>query len=83
MDDCANPVCRFSPEGAACDSPGQRPGDWQAGYGAFSIGESGVPALKGYIAGQKERHRTRTFQQEFRAFLSKYNVAFDERYVWD
>jgi putative transposase len=56
---------------------------WQAGYGAFSIGESGVAACKQYIAGQKEHHRVKTFQEEFRAFLKKYNVEYDERYVWD
>jgi REP element-mobilizing transposase RayT len=56
---------------------------WQAGYGAFSIGQSGVPALRQYIARQKEHHRTRTFQDEFRALLRKYEIEFDERYVWD
>jgi putative transposase len=56
---------------------------WQAGYGAFSIGRSNVEALKKYIAGQKEHHRRRTFEDEYRAFLEKYGVDFDERYVWD
>jgi REP element-mobilizing transposase RayT len=56
---------------------------WQAGYGAFSIGESGVRALKEYIAKQKEHHRKKTFQEEFRAFLAKYEIEYDERYVWD
>ena len=42
---------------------------WQAGYGAFSIGQSGVNALKIYIANQKEHHRIKTFQDEFREFL--------------
>jgi len=56
---------------------------WQNGYGAFSIGESGVAGLKEYIANQKERHREKTFQDEYRAFLKLYNVEYDERYVWD
>jgi REP element-mobilizing transposase RayT len=56
---------------------------WQAGYGAFSIGQSNVAALKRYIAEQKEHHRRRTFEEEYRNFLAKYGVAFDERYVWD
>jgi putative transposase len=55
---------------------------WQEGYGAFTIGESQVDDLKGYIARQKERHRTATFEEEFVAFLKKYNVPYDERYVW-
>ncbi len=56
---------------------------WQGGYGAFSIGESGVAALRRYIARQKQHHQTRTFQDEFRSLLQKYGIAFDERYVWD
>ncbi|MBI2805113.1 MAG: IS200/IS605 family transposase [Planctomycetes bacterium] len=56
---------------------------WQSGYGAFSIGQSGIGGVKKYIANQKEHHRTRTFQEEFREFLNRYEIAFDERYVWD
>lgn len=56
---------------------------WQAGYGAFSIGQSSVVDLKRYIANQKNHHRRRSFQDEYRALLKKYNVEFDERYVWD
>jgi len=56
---------------------------WQNGYGAFSIGESGVAALKSYIAGQKEHHRKTSFQDEYRAFMAKYRIDYDERYVWD
>jgi hypothetical protein len=36
-----------------------------------------------YIDNQHEHHRKRTFQQEYRAFLKKYEVEYDERYVWD
>lgn len=56
---------------------------WQAGYGAFSIGQSQVDAVREYIAGQEERHRVQSFQDEYRAFLRKYRIALDERYVWD
>ena len=56
---------------------------WQAGYGAFSIGQSNVKAVRKYIANQKEHHSHRTFQDEYRALLKKYNVQYDERYVWD
>ena len=56
---------------------------WQGGYGAFSIGQSQLARLKRYIAGQKEHHRQKTFQEEFREFLEKYGVDYDERYVWD
>ena len=56
---------------------------WQDGYGAFSIGESNVPALKQYIAGQKEKHRKKSFENELVEFLRKYGIAYDEKYVWD
>ncbi|MFW6163417.1 MAG: IS200/IS605 family transposase [Planctomycetota bacterium] len=56
---------------------------WQAGYGAFSIGQSGLAALQAYIARQKDHHRRRDFKAEFRALLEKYEVAYDERYVWE
>jgi putative transposase len=56
---------------------------WQGGYGAFSVSQSVVQEVKHYIANQKQHHRTMTFQDEFRALLKKYEVEYDERYVWD
>ncbi len=56
---------------------------WQNGYGAFSIGQSQLDIVKKYIAGQNEHHRVRTFQEEFHEFLKRYEIQFDERYVWD
>jgi REP element-mobilizing transposase RayT len=56
---------------------------WQNGYGIFSIGYSQVEEVRKYIAGQEEHHRTISFQDEFRKFLERYAVGFDERYVWD
>jgi len=56
---------------------------WQDGYGAFSINPSEVEVVVAYIANQKEHHQHKTFQEEYRAFLNKYQVAYDERYVWD
>ena len=56
---------------------------WQAGYGAFAVSESNVAAVRQYIATQEEHHRKISFQDEYRAFLTKHNIAFDDRYVWD
>jgi hypothetical protein len=42
-----------------------------------------MDALVEYVANQEERHRKRSFQDEFRALLKRYGVEFDERYVWD
>ncbi len=55
---------------------------WQDGYGAFSIGESQVAAVTDYIRGQKERHKTMTFEDELTALANRYGVAFDPRYLW-
>ena len=56
---------------------------WQKGYGAFSIGQSNAAALKRYIRNQKHHHRRVSFQDEYRDFLKRYEIEFDERYVWD
>lgn len=60
-----------------------RPFGWQNGYGAFSVSPSSVPAVRGYIVVQEKRHRKTTFKQEFLAFLKKYEVAYDKRYIWN
>jgi REP element-mobilizing transposase RayT len=56
---------------------------WQDDYGAFSVNPSEVEVVVNYIANQKEHHSKKTFQDEYRAFLKKYQVEYDERYVWD
>jgi putative transposase len=56
---------------------------WQQGYGAFSVGMSQKETLLHYIDTQEEHHRTRPFQDEYRDFLKKYGIDYDERYVWD
>jgi putative transposase len=56
---------------------------WQTGYGVFSVSESNVAEVVQYIASQEEHHKTRSFQEEFLAFLKKNNVTYDERYIWD
>jgi len=56
---------------------------WQSGYGAFSVSQSNVAAVRAYIVGQDDHHRKMTFQDEFRALLKKHGIEFDEKYVWD
>lgn len=56
---------------------------WQAGYGGFSVSESNVPKVANYIRGQEVHHRAKTFKEEYREFLAKHNIQYDERYVWD
>ena len=56
---------------------------WQTGYGAFAVSYSTLAAVKRYLARQEEHHRKLTFQDEFREFLRKHELEWDERYVWD
>ncbi len=56
---------------------------WQDGYGAFSVNPSEVDVVIAYIEHQHEHHDRKSFQTEYRAFLKKYQVEFDENYVWD
>ena len=50
---------------------------------AFSVGPDDLEALVAYIDNQEDHHKVRTFQEEYLAFLKKYGVQYDERYVWD
>ena len=54
---------------------------WQDGYGAFSVGNTQLDSVKAYIANQKQHHGATEFEDEFRYFLHKYDVDYDERYV--
>jgi REP element-mobilizing transposase RayT len=56
---------------------------WQAGYGAFSVSQSRVEKVREYIRKQAEHHKKRTFQDEFRQFLRRHGIEFDELNVWD
>ncbi len=56
---------------------------WQSGYGAFSVSQSDADAVVAYIRNQAQHHLKMTFQDEYRRLLERYQVAFDERYVWD
>lgn len=56
---------------------------WQAGYGVFSVAQSQVATVTGYIERQEQHHRVLSFQEEFRQLLSRYQLPYDERYVWD
>jgi hypothetical protein len=97
--DAAGPAAENQANGLFHTSPGQRPGFidgkftlqaeslhhifWQGGYGAFSVGYSQLDDLVRYVDNQEVHHRTRTFQEEYRDLLRRYNVPFEERYVWD
>jgi REP element-mobilizing transposase RayT len=55
---------------------------WQDGYGAFSFGNHDLPALKRYVATQKEHHKKEPFQEELIRLLEESGIEYDERYLW-
>jgi putative transposase len=56
---------------------------WQEGYGIFSVNPTDVDKVIQYILAQDNHHNKLTFQEELRGFLQKYNMEYDERYIWD
>lgn len=56
---------------------------WQEGYGAFSYAHSQVETVFNYILKQEEHHRRKTFKEEYLEFLKKFNVEFNEKYLFD
>jgi REP element-mobilizing transposase RayT len=56
---------------------------WQTGYGAFSVSQSQVDAVRRYIQGQKEHHRRVSFREEFVRMLERHGIEYDEQYLWD
>ncbi|HET7711081.1 MAG TPA: IS200/IS605 family transposase [Thermoanaerobaculia bacterium] len=55
---------------------------WQEGYGAFTVSRSNLPAVCEYVRHQEDHHKKRSFQDEYREFLAKHDIEFDERYLW-
>jgi putative transposase len=55
---------------------------WQDGYGAFSVSKSSEKKVIQYIQDQQNHHRKMSFQEEFVGFLNKYNIEYDEKYIW-
>lgn len=55
---------------------------WQAGYGAFSYSHSHIDNVVKYIINQEEHHKKKTFREEYIEFLKKFNVPFDQRYIF-
>jgi putative transposase len=57
--------------------------EWQEGYGAFSYGHSQIDVVYKYIANQEQHHKKQTFKEEYLEFLDKFEVPYEERYVFE
>lgn len=56
---------------------------WQKGFGAFSYSHSHVDTVVKYVLNQEEHHKIGSFKDEYLAFLDKYEIAYDEKYIFD
>ncbi|MCM2369597.1 IS200/IS605 family transposase [Aporhodopirellula aestuarii] len=56
---------------------------WQRGYGIFSVSPTHRESVEAYVRNHEEHHRKKSFQEEYRNFLNRYGIDFDEQYVWD
>jgi len=55
--------------------------NWQEGYGAFSYGHSQLDIIR-YIQNQEQHHRRLSFKDEYLAWLKKYEIPFEDKYVF-
>ena len=56
--------------------------NWQEGYGAFSYGHSQLDTIIRYIQNQEKHHSRRSFKDEYLTLLRKFDIAFEEKYVF-
>ena len=56
---------------------------WQAGYSVFSVSQSSLSKVVGYVNDQESHHKSKSFQDEFRELCLRHELDIDERYVWD
>src|SRR5438874_10912146 len=57
--------------------------NWQEGYGAFSYGHSQLNKIIRYIQNQERHHEKQSFKDEYMTLLRKFDIAFDDKYVFD
>ncbi|HHH54223.1 MAG TPA: transposase, partial [Bacteroidetes bacterium] len=55
----------------------------QEGYGAFSYGRSQIDNVYQYILNQEHHHKQKSFREEYMEFLKKFEIPFDEKYLFD
>ena len=56
---------------------------WQEGYGAFSYGYSQMKEVYNYILNQEAHHRKRTFREEYLELLKKFEIPYDDRFLFE
>ncbi len=56
--------------------------EWQTGYGAFSYSKSQISNVIGYIENQETHHQKMNLVEEYKMFLDKFGVEYDNRYIF-
>jgi len=56
---------------------------WQEGFGVFSYSHSQLGSVVNYIRSHDEHHSRKTFRDEYLEMLSKFNVEYDPKYVFN
>ena len=56
---------------------------WQEGFGAFSYSHSQIDTVIKYVLNQKEHHKKKTFKEEYMDFLKKYEIKYNEKYLFE
>ena len=56
---------------------------WQEGYGVFSYSRSHIDGVIKYIVNQESRHKKVTFKEEYHEFLKKFDILFEEKYLFE
>lgn len=56
--------------------------EWQEGYGAFSYGQSQLSKIVNYIDNQETHHKKTSFHDEYVAFLEKFEIDYNEKYIF-
>lgn len=57
--------------------------EWQAGFGAFTLGQSQLPTIINYIRNQEEHHSKKSFKEEYLQFLKAYEIDYKEAYLFE
>jgi len=57
--------------------------EWQVGYGVFSYSRSHIDNVYQYIANQENHHKKQTFKEEYLELLKKFEVEYDEQYLFE
>ncbi len=56
---------------------------WQEGFSAFTYSHSQLADVARYIQNQEKHHSHSTFREEYLELLKRFDIAYDEKYVFE